>query len=95
VHAINVDGSMPGVLGGVSNKVYKEVVKTPNAISHLCIGGKHRKNGSLTQRAFDYHVREARLFTRKNVHTDLRNGSRGEPVLNRRPSESRTRGKLG
>jgi hypothetical protein len=33
VHAINVDGSMPGVLGGVSNKVYKEVVKTPNAIA--------------------------------------------------------------
>jgi len=31
---------------------------------------------------------------RKNVHTDLRNGSKGEPVLNRRSSESRTRGKL-
>jgi hypothetical protein len=35
VHVINVDGSMPGVLGGVSGKVYKEVVKTPNARRRL------------------------------------------------------------
>jgi len=35
VHVINVDGSMPGELGGVSKKVYKEVVKTPNARKRL------------------------------------------------------------
>ena len=35
MHVINVDGSMPGVLGGVSEKVYKEVVKTPNARKRL------------------------------------------------------------
>jgi hypothetical protein len=28
-------------------------VKTPNVVSHVCICGKHRKNTSLTQRAFD------------------------------------------
>jgi hypothetical protein len=28
---LNVHGSMPGLLGGVSQKVYKEVVKTPKA----------------------------------------------------------------
>jgi hypothetical protein len=61
-------------------KSYKEVVKTPKRnLTSLSI--------FLTQRTFDYHLREVRPVTRKNVPTDLRDGCKGEPVLNRRSSE--------
>jgi hypothetical protein len=42
-------GSMPGVLGGVSKKVYKEVVKMPDEARIFVSVGNTENNSSLTQ----------------------------------------------